>query len=247
MIPRDFITMEGRLAECYLFHFNTPLKVAKNLLPAGIEPLIHRDRAILGIVLTRIEKMRPRGFPRFAGVSYWHLGYRYYVKARTGSGEEMEGLYFFRSDCDSGWIAMGGQQFSRFDFRKMKLLRKKEGTCVRFEITAHDAQIQISIHSGEDPGLPLGSVFKDRSEADRILKYKPAALSVFGEKLTVLQVHRNESEWHLDPVRAEFEWPMLEHLQATHDRSYRVRPIDYAWERARYLPLAPSSPSGGAG
>ena len=41
------------------------------------------------------------GLPAAFGISYHHVAYRLYVRARTADGRSLDGIYFVRSDADS--------------------------------------------------------------------------------------------------------------------------------------------------
>jgi hypothetical protein len=111
MIRKNPITMKGRIDRCWLFTFQAPEAEARALLPRPLVPVTREGFAFWNVVVCRVEAMRPRGVPGFLGMSYWHVAYRLY--ARFGAEE---GLYFVRSDCDSGFMATMGNVMTDFNF-----------------------------------------------------------------------------------------------------------------------------------
>jgi hypothetical protein len=113
-------TMAGHLSECVLLAYRTPAESVKHLVPPPLELLTNQQWAFWNIVLCRIDRMRPAGFPRFTGLSYHHVAYRLYVQARTRA-EVITGLYFVRSDADSRVVTRLGNLLSAFHFHPGKI------------------------------------------------------------------------------------------------------------------------------
>src|SRR5438045_4199110 len=101
MLPRNPLTMVGTLERCWLFTYQTPVEEAREAVPRELELVTRGSSAFWNVLVCRIRSMRPKRFPAFVGVSYWHVAYRLYVRFYPRTGAPIEGIYFARSDCDS--------------------------------------------------------------------------------------------------------------------------------------------------
>jgi hypothetical protein len=120
MIP---ITMTGRLSSCVLLSYRTPAAHVRHLVPPPLELVTRGPWAFWNVVACRVERMRPRGAPRWAGVCYHHVAYRLLVRAPGlgPDGRDLEGLYFVRSDADHSLITRGGNVASDFQFHRAEI------------------------------------------------------------------------------------------------------------------------------
>ena len=241
------LTMTGRLAECVLLAYRTPAASVRALLPAGLELVTHGDWAFWNIVVCRVADMRPAGLPAWLGISYQHVAYRLYTRARTADGTSIEGLYFLRSDADNTLIASTGNWLSDFRFHH-----------ARIDLRATDAAVELRVNSRNDrrgdarlsasetavAELAPGSCFTSVAEAAAFLKYRPLGLAVDARRATLklAEVFRDEQQWQERPLQVTAaRWEFLESL-GQHDVrlewASRVAPIYYRWRLGRRALLA---------
>ena len=100
MLPKNPLTLVGTLDRCWLFVYQTPEAEARTLVPAALELVTREGCAFWNIVVCHLRGTRPRGFPAFVGVSYWHVAYRFYVRFHPAAGPPVED--FRRENNDSG-------------------------------------------------------------------------------------------------------------------------------------------------
>src|SRR5258705_13594760 len=111
------LTAAGRLSECLLLSYRTPAESVRRLVPPGLELVTRGPFAFWNVVACTVDRMRPAGLPGCCGVSYHHVAYRLHVQAHAGNGEgTLRGLYFVRSDADSGLVGRLGNLFTDFRF-----------------------------------------------------------------------------------------------------------------------------------
>lgn len=221
------ITMKGRIERCWLFAFRTAEAEARAILPVPLEPVTRQGQAFWNVVVCRVESMRPRGVPGFLGMGYWHVAYRLHVRYR---GEE--GLYFVRSDCDSGLMAWMGNVMTDFRFHKARVEVEEEGERVRIGIDAPGARAEATLRRGA-ARRPEDSAFGSLDEAAAFLKYKPRGFSV-GEdgEVSVVRIVRDESAWRARSVEVvSQEWAFFSGMRVTPEICTEVEPIEYRWNR----------------
>lgn len=237
-LPNPF-TMAGTLERCWLFAYRTTEAAARRHLssPGALwaKPVLHGGHAYWSVVVCRIRGMRPLPLPRALGISYWHVAYRLYARVRLESGEEVEGLYFLRSDCDSRLIAAGGNLLTDFRFHTARVEAREEGPRVTLMVESPEAPGHAVLRRDLPVKLPAGSPFPDVPAAVAALKYHPVALSPAGpERVVLLPIGRDEAAWHSRAVHVEHAaWGFLLEEPAELELCVEVDPIDYRWLRPR--------------
>lgn len=244
------LTMTGRLAECVLLAYRTPAASVRALLPAGLQLVTHGDWAFWNIVVCRVADMRPAGLPAWLGISYSHVAYRLYARARTADGSNVDGLHFLRSDADNPLIAGAGNWFSDFRFHRAAIGLEATDSAVELRVASRtDRRGDASLSARETPVAELapGSCFNTVAEASAFLKYRPLGLAVDARSATLklAEVFRDEQQWREHPLRVTAaHWQFLEDL-GQHDAKLecatRVAAIDYRWRLGRRSPLAARS------
>ena len=235
-------TMTGRLSQCILLAYRTPVSSVSRLVPRGLELVTRGDWAFWNIVACRIDGMRPAGAPRLLGVSYHHVAYRLYVRAAIAGGQIIEGLYFVRSDADHCLMAKAGNLLTDFCFHPAKIALTANESRLTLSVQnspggAGNARLSVELN-GEPIAYP-DSCFDSPDEAGRFLKYRPFGLSrdAKGTWLKVAEVLRDESEWNEMPLRVtDAEWSFFESLNQRDVRLEHatcVAPIAYRWRLGR--------------
>lgn len=240
--------MVGRITECVLLWYRTPVDSVRSLTPAGFELLTQesggRVWAFWNIVACRVEKMRPAGWPASLGVSYHHVAYRLMVSAKLEDGARQPGIYFLRSDADQPLLAWGGNMTSDFRFNRARIELKESGgkltAKVRSKDRKGDAELEIDTAARAEP-VP-GSIFGSLDEAKSVLKYQPTGLAPGPRgRARLAEVFREESAWDERAVQVvSARWEYLAGLAQNDivlELATRVAPIDYKWRLGRTAEL----------
>lgn len=229
------VTVVGRLPKTWLFAYRTPVEVARGLLPRPLEPVVFGGWAYWNVVVSRIEAMRPLGFPALVGVGYWHVAYRFYARFRPAGDEPIEGLYFVRSDCDSLPMTVAGNLLTDFNFHTAGVRVSERAGTHYLRIDSDEAPAQAAWRMATPPGPAEGSPFGSLDEATVALKYKPNGLSVGSDgTVNVVRISRDEAAWRARLVTVEAaRWHFLDRYEIYPELCYAVAPIDYRWNRAR--------------
>ena len=259
------LTTAGRLAECLLLSYRTPAAPARGLLPRGLELVTRGGFAFWNVVASRVEHMRPAGLPEWCGVSYHHVAYRLHVQAQAANGDgTLRGLYFVRSDADSGVVGTLGNCLTDFRFHRADVELSNGNGVLTLAVRGRneqpdprdgepagdvgDAIARVAVETG-DAGAslapPPGSPFATAADAERVLKYAPLAMSVDldGRYLKLVEVLRDEAAWSERPVRVLeshfrfFDTLGLERQDVQLERATRVTPLEYRWRMGRRVAL----------
>src|SRR5688500_13632582 len=171
------LAMKARLNDCLVLSYRTPARSVRHLVPKGLELVTRDGWAFWNVVACRVEGMRAAGLPEWLGVDYHHVAYRLHVKGRAASGETLRGLYFVRSDADSGLVGRLGNLWTNFRFHSadVELSRagRDNGDVLTLAVTGrrdagNDALVRIATGTA-GPGLAAapGSPFASAAEAEQ--------------------------------------------------------------------------------
>jgi hypothetical protein len=179
--------------------------------------------------------MRPKYVPQPLGVSYWHVGYRLYVRYPTASGDEIQGLYFVRSDCDNTLMSIAGNVMTDFNFHIAPVhVDGVAGSRTRIEIASPDSPATAIVRTESPLSLPPHSAFDHLEQAARFLKYKPFGISVDRHETgNIVRIVRDEHAWRARLVEVETaQWSFFADKNVRPEICYEVDPIEYQWNRA---------------
>lgn len=224
--------MTGRISACVLLAYRTPKRAVEHLVPPGLELVSQGDWAFWNVVASRIEAMRPNGLPAWCGMSYNHVAYRLYVRAR-GTSVPVEGLFFVRSDADNALISSTGNLLSDFRFHLSQIAFGATTDEVNLKVHSPEAPAELYAHPVADENAVSfeSPCFRSRAEAAYFLKYRPIGLAPSARGLRLAEVFRNESEWCESPLTvrsARFQF--LEQFGAHQlELATQVAPLDYRW------------------
>ncbi|HET8842874.1 MAG TPA: DUF2071 domain-containing protein [Ktedonobacteraceae bacterium] len=231
------LTVVGDLDRCWLFTYRIPGEQARTLLPQPLELVTYKGYAFWNIVVSHIRAMRPKHFPAFVGVSYWHLAYRLYARLPLASGQAIEGLYFLRSDCDQPLMTLAGNLLTDFHFHTTTLQVHRNPEALEIQVRSPDAPAFARLCLTQAPQHDPHSIFPSQDEAAAFLKYKPYGLSLSKAGLAnVVHITRNELAWQSRLVAVETAgWAFLHKYDVHPEICYEVDPIRYQWDRGRLL------------
>jgi Uncharacterized conserved protein (COG2071) len=239
MLLKNPLVMVGTIERCWLFTYQTPVDDARALVPSELELVTRGDRAFWNMVICRLKAMRPKGFPAFAGFSYWHVAYRLYVRCYPRNGPPIEGIYFTRSDCDSRLMTGMGNLLTDYRFHTAGIRIVEEAPQLHIAVHSPDAPARITLDRATPPRLPDDSAFASLEEAAAFLKYQPFGISQDRRgRANIVAIERDESAWQSRLIHVSAaEWAFLAGKRLRPEICYEVAPIDYQWNRGRVVDL----------
>jgi uncharacterized protein YqjF (DUF2071 family) len=91
-------------------------KALANLLPAPLEPEIHKGTGWVQVLMSSLRDMRPHGLPSVFGVCFYQVAYRAAVRYRSADGQWKRGGYFVRSETNHPVMRSVGNALTEFKF-----------------------------------------------------------------------------------------------------------------------------------
>ncbi|MEM7698370.1 MAG: DUF2071 domain-containing protein [Verrucomicrobiota bacterium] len=229
--------IHGLIRRRLLLNYRIDPDVVGKLLPRPFRPKLHRGYAIAGICLIRLEKIRPKGFPAFVGVSSENSAHRIAVTWTDSDGQERDGVFIPRRDTGAwlnsvtgGRIFPGVHHYSRFEVND-------QGAEIDIDVSAKDhRESLLQVSASVTDHLPKDSVFESlRASSDFFesgcVGYSPRLQSEILDGL-LLKV----TNWEVTPLNihhlnsAYFDNRAVFRKGAIHfDHALLMRDIDHEW------------------
>jgi hypothetical protein len=149
----------GIIRRRILLNYRVEPEVVQKLLPKNFRPKVVDGYAIAGICLIRLEKIRPKGMPSFAGISSENSAHRIAVHWEDDSGSR-EGVFVPRRDTDSRLNALaGGRIFPGVHHLSRFTVRDQDGR-ISIRVDAGDTKgFLVDLEVSETNEFPAGSIF----------------------------------------------------------------------------------------
>ena len=150
----------GTIRRRILLNYRVAPAVARAVLPARFRPKLVGNHAIAGICLIRLEGIRPKGFPKFTGISSENSAHRIAVEWEDGDGETQQGVFVPRRDTNSCMNALaGGRVFPGVHHHSEFTVEDREGQ-ISMRIVSDDIeQPLVELEATETEVFSAESIF----------------------------------------------------------------------------------------
>ncbi len=218
--------------------FAVPKELVAGLIPECLELDTFQDTyGFLAAAFVQTERLRPKGLPQFLGRNFFLVGYRIFVRYTNSQGKRSRGLYIIRSETDSRSMALGGNLFSHYSYRRIPIsfVETDEILSVRSSATGLKA---VFGKRGDNIPLPAGSPFRSWKEARRFEGPMPYTFSYNPNKNEVCIVEGVRQNWRPLPISVnEYKIPILKELsldkEARLANAFIINDIPYYWKKGR--------------
>jgi hypothetical protein len=193
-------TISGVIRRRMLVNYRVDAELIGKLLPAGFRPKLHAGHAIAGICLIRLEGIRPRVLPSWAGITSENAAHRIAVVWEDEKGLPREGVFIPRRDTGSlaNHLA-GGRIFPG------------EHHLADFEVSDGDGEIEISVRSKdgvmafdlkarESDLFPSSSCFASLEESSAFFEPGSIGFSVTKDCCRLDCIRLETYQWKVTPL-----------------------------------------------
>lgn len=194
--------IEGIIARRILLNFTVDPEVAQALLPKPLKIEIVGGRALVGVCLIRLEKVRPKGMPKFVGLSSENMAHRFAIKF-SGTGKEEHGVFVARRNTDSAFVTLfGGRLFPGYHHSADFLVNETE-TGIEMKIKTEDDAADVYLKAIWTKKWQGSSVFENLEEASEFFRRAPCGFSFGRDGCTLEGLKLHAIDWHIDPLQVE--------------------------------------------
>ena len=193
--------IEGIISRRMLLNYRVSPEVIEPILPALFRPKLFRGHAIAGICLIRLEQIRPKGFPRWLGISSENSAHRIAVVWENDAGEASEGVFVTRRDTDSrmnsiagGRIFPGVHHFSRF------AVNDENGSISLRTTSADFSNPLVDMSVTESADFPSSSIFASLEESSAFFESGCVGYSSRPDSCVLDGLQLKVSAWRVTPL-----------------------------------------------
>lgn len=163
--------INGIIRRRILLNYRIAPDVVRAILPSQFRPKLAGGYSIAGICLIRLEQIRPKGLPKFIGISSENSAHRIAVEWEDDDGNPCEGVFVPRRDTNSRLnSAAGGRLFPGVHHLSNFLVNDQEGVISLQVATESDDEALVDLEVRETLDFPATSVFASLREASEFFE-----------------------------------------------------------------------------
>ncbi len=190
-------------------NYRVPPDALAPLLPAPLEPEVHKGHGWVQVLVSSLRDMRPQGLPALFGTCFYQISYRAAVRYRGPDGAPRRGGYFVRSETNHPVMRAVGNALAEFKFHdfgaaEMVILREGDRLTVGVDPEPEfpSGRLVTVVDTRPRDSPPAGSCWSSLDELQEPLVECYDALGVDAEHghLYILTIDR-------DPWNARFVEP----------------------------------------
>ena len=188
--------IKGIIERRILINYRVDTDIISNMLPAPFKPKTYRGKAIAGICLIRLKKIRPKGFPGLISISSENGAHRIAVQWKE-NGAIRDAVFIPRRDTSSrinslvgGRIFPGRHHYARFD------VREENG---HYHVGFQSADgTTIAIDADKATHFATDSIFENIENASEFFECGSVGYSPSGNKFDGLNL--KTLNWKVQPL-----------------------------------------------
>ena len=194
--------IHGVIRRRLLVNFRVDPEVIARQLPPPFRPKLYRGTAIAGICLIRLEEIRPKGFPRLAGLSSENAAHRIAVEWDDANGRR-EGVYIPRRDTGSLVNHLAGGRLFPGEHRRATFQVSDTPERIAFDMTSADGVVHVELAGRPADALPPTSIFPDLDAASAFFEPGSVGFSATASGRRLDQVVLTTHGWTVSPLDLE--------------------------------------------
>ena len=195
-------TIEGIIRRRILVNFRVDPQVIQSILPSRFRPKLQQGRAVAGICLIRLERIRPKTLPQIIGLSSENAAHRIAV-LWDEDGLTQEGVFIPRRDTNSQLnYLLGGRVFpGEQNIAEFKV--DDDNNRIDFSMKSVDGNVAVKVVGEISEELPRTSIFRSLSEASSFFEAGSLGYSVTSDVNRLDGVRLQTKEWLVSPLEVE--------------------------------------------
>ena len=187
-----------------LLNYRVEPSLIEKILPVPFRPKLVKGKAIAGICLIKLEKVRPVGLPSWLGISSENTAHRIAVEWEDAGGESREGVFVPRRNTDSllnvlagGRIFPGLHFHSRFDVQD-------EGGHIAIKVVESGSNAPlVVVEAAESETFPADSVFDSLEDSSRFFEGGCIGYSSREDSRRLDGLHLKVDQWEVSPLEVQ--------------------------------------------
>jgi hypothetical protein len=226
----------GLIRRRLLVNYRVDPEVIGKLLPEGFRPKLHRGHAIAGICLIRLEGIRPRVLPAWAGITSENAAHRIAVLWEDEDGTTREGVFIPRRDTGSLANHLAGGRIFPGEHHLADFMVADEDGKIEMAAKARDGGMTLRLSARETAEFPTTSCFGSLEESSAFFKPGSIGFSVTKDCCRLDGIRLDTEEWQVSPLAvASVESSYFDDTEnfpagsAVFDHALIMRDIPHEW------------------
>lgn len=246
-LKRHPFPVEAHFRYCLVLTYAFPAPMLLPLLPPGLALDEYDGLGFVAIALVQTEALRPAGWPRALGRSFFLSGYRIFTRFHGAGGKELRGLRILRSDTDSRVMAISGNLLTHYHYRFARVSARRDPATLAIQIHTPHAEADLEVradlvHATDTP--PPGSPFPDLATARHYAGPLPHTFDYEEKSRSMVVIRGVRQNWLPRPVSVQvgactfFDRPAFREARPRLANAFFIEDIPYRWERGLRVALA---------
>tara|TARA_R110000737_G_C14531445_1_gene477287 strand:- start:121 stop:855 length:735 start_codon:yes stop_codon:yes gene_type:complete len=217
--------------------FAVPKEQLQNLVPDCLELDTFQDRwAFVAVAMVQTTGLRPKGFPKFLGNSFFLIGYRIFVRYTNNAGKRLRGLFIIKSQTDKKKMEFFGNIFTHYNYTTTDI---EQLTIGNFRtIKSEQSKFQVTTEKTDnDTKIPESSPFTEWKDARKFAGPLPHTFTVNSKDKTILTILGVRQNWKPEPIKVEsYHFDFLSSLKLQNillASAFEIKNVPYQWEKGK--------------
>ena len=192
-------TLQGIIHRRILTNFRVDPEIMQRQLPTRFRPKLHKGYAVAGICLIRLEHIRPKLVPKFAGLNSENAAHRVAVYWDE-DGQTREGVFIARRDTGSTLNHLAGGRLFPGEHHHANFQIEESATQIKLAMQSDDGEFTIQVEGKIAEELPATSIFSSVAEASEYFAGGALGYSVTTDPHRLDGITLATKEWHVEPL-----------------------------------------------
>ncbi|MDQ2746602.1 MAG: DUF2071 domain-containing protein [Acidobacteriota bacterium] len=231
-------TLQGIIKRRILVNYRAEPETIQKILPPQFRPKTFNGKAIAGICLIRLERIRPQFAPEFVGISSENAAHRIAVEWEE-NGEKREGVFIPRRDTDSLINHFGGGTIFPGEHHSADFSVTESADKIDFSMKSKDEKVQLELKGSVSADLPRNSIFSSIAEASAFFEKGSLGYSVTKNGKDLDGIYLEIEDWqvealNLDSIHSNFyeDQTVFPAGSIEFDHALLMRDIVHKWQSA---------------
>lgn len=209
----------------------------QDLIPECLELDTFQDKwAFIAVAMVQTKYLRPKGFPKFLGNSFFLIGYRLFVRYRNNAGKRLRGLYIIKSETDKKKMEVIGNLFTHYKYTTTDIFKMAKDR--QRIIKSEKSNFELILEETESEAtIPVGSPFTAWKDARKFAGPLPYTFTYNQEEKTVLIIEGVRQNWEPNPINVKsYHFSFLDKLGLQNvilANAFEIKRIPYYWKKGR--------------
>ncbi|MEP6946941.1 MAG: DUF2071 domain-containing protein [Acidobacteriota bacterium] len=192
-------TIQGVIKRRILVNFRADCNTVQQMLPAGFRPKLHKDMAIAGICLIRLEHIRPLHTPELIGIKSENAAHRIAVEW-DDNGFTREGVFIPRRDTDSNLNALAGGRLFPGEHNRADFSISEDTAGIDLKMRSRDGSVQIDLKGKFSDDMPADSIFENLEQSSKFFEAGSLGYSVTRNGTYLDGITLETKKWSVKPL-----------------------------------------------